>query len=434
MSGATDNLRRGWCPSVLRPMETGDGLLVRLHPRAARLTSAQAHAVAAGARACGNGLIDLSSRGNLQVRGVGPETQARLVGLLSEAGLDDAARPRACIVSPLAGIDSSDLIDAVHLADEIEGALGAVEAVKDLPAKFSVVVDGGGLPLDDVEADVRLVASEVGRLAVAIAASDGPVWIGACAPGDAPAAVRSIAGAFCNAIRDGSPARRIRDLCREARHRIGVAATLAPCRPPPARPPRPHVGSMPLGTDSLAVGLGLSFGRLDTNLLDRLADWSLRFGVGELRLSPWRAVFVPDVVPASGPELLVLGREAGFILDEEEPRRAIAACPGAPSCGRASVATHADATRLAAEAHRVLHGATVHVSGCAKGCARRATADFTLVGEGGRYGVVIRGDVRQPPRAYMGIHGIVKRLRALDAEGPLALLSTERLARAFEDT
>ena len=36
--------RRGWCPGVRRPMETGDGLLVRLHPFAGRLTADQARA------------------------------------------------------------------------------------------------------------------------------------------------------------------------------------------------------------------------------------------------------------------------------------------------------------------------------------------------------------------------------------------------------
>ena len=79
---AVADLRRGWCPSVLRPMPTGDGLLVRLHPPGGALGAAQARAVAEAARACGNGLLDVTGRGNLQIRGVREETHADLVGRL----------------------------------------------------------------------------------------------------------------------------------------------------------------------------------------------------------------------------------------------------------------------------------------------------------------------------------------------------------------
>jgi precorrin-3B synthase len=430
-----DHPRRGWCPSVVRPMETGDGLLVRLHPRAARLTAPQAHAVAAAARACGNGLIDLSSRGNLQIRGVRPETHTKVVELLSEAGLDDAVRRRACILSPLAGVDPSEVVDVAGLADKIEAALGFVDDVERLPAKFAIVVDGGGLPLDDVEADVRLAALDADCLAFALAGPEGPIWIGDCALADGPVAVRALASTFCNAILKGNPARRIRDLSAEARDRIGGAAALAPCAPRPARAPGRAVGPMPLSRDTLAVGLGLPFGRLDADLLDRLAAWSVRLGAGELRLSPWRSMFLAGFPSEDGPELLGLAKDAGMIVEEEDPRRVIAACPGAPACARASVTTHADATRLLAEARQFLATrATIHVSGCAKGCARRAASDLTLVGDGGRYGVVIRGDVRQAPTAHMGIEAILQRLRGLDREGTLASLSTERLAHAFAES
>lgn len=431
---AIDEMRRGWCPSVLRPMETGDGLLVRLHPRAARLNALQAHAVADAARACGNGLIDLSSRGNLQIRGVRPETHAKLVGLLSQAGLDDAARPRVCIISPLAGVDPSELVDGASLADEIEAALGLAEDLERLPAKFAVVVDGGGLPLDDVEADVRLVALDTDRLAVALAAPDGPIWIGVCALGEGPAAVRAIASTFCDAIRGVELARRLRDLSPEERDRLAASVALASCPPPLARAPGPRVGLMRFGEKTRAVGLGLPFGRLAADLLGRLAAWSASFGSGELRLSPWRTMVLSGVRTEDGPTLLALAEEAGLIVEEADPRHAIAACPGAPACARAGVATHADATRLARQARNLLaRGLTVHVSGCAKGCARRAAADLTLVGEDGRYGVVVGGDARQAPTALMDVGAILDRLQDLAGEDMLASLSTQRLARAFAE-
>ena len=61
---------RGWCPGALRPMRTGDGLLVRLRITGGILAAALAREIAACARSYGNGAIDLSNRGNLQLRGV----------------------------------------------------------------------------------------------------------------------------------------------------------------------------------------------------------------------------------------------------------------------------------------------------------------------------------------------------------------------------
>lgn len=424
MSGVVIDMRRGWCPSVLRPMPTGDGLLARLYPRAARLSAAQARAVAAAARACGNGLLDLSNRGNLQIRGVRPETHARLVALLSEAGLDDAFRPRACIVPPLAGPD------AVAMADGIEAALADLD---DLPPKFAVAVDGGALPLGDVEADVRLAPIDADRLAVALAGPDGFEWISACARGEGPIVLRAVAAAFCAVIRNGDPARRIRDLAPAARARLAADLSLAPALAPPARPSSRPVGTTPLADGTLAVGFGLAFGRLGANLLDRLAEWVERFSAGELRLSPWRSIFLPGIAPEDGQEILALGRDAGLILDDDDPRRAVTACPGAPACASATMPTQADAARLAAQARHLSNGATVHLSGCVKGCARPAPADLTLVGENGRYGVVVRGDARQRPIAYMDMQTILDRLRDIESEGALAALPAERLARAFAE-
>ena len=61
---------KGWCPGALRPMQSGDGLVVRVRPFGGRLDAAQATGLAALAERYGNGLIDLTGRANLQVRGV----------------------------------------------------------------------------------------------------------------------------------------------------------------------------------------------------------------------------------------------------------------------------------------------------------------------------------------------------------------------------
>ncbi|MFP5511254.1 MAG: precorrin-3B synthase, partial [Alphaproteobacteria bacterium] len=113
MSAAKDFAVMGWCPGALRPMMSGDGLVVRVRPRGGRLTQAQATGVAAAAAAHGNGLIDLSSRGNVQLRGVSEATHGPLIDDLRAFDLIDAdaqaeAR-RNVLVTPFADAGTDDL-------------------------------------------------------------------------------------------------------------------------------------------------------------------------------------------------------------------------------------------------------------------------------------------------------------------------------------
>ena len=63
-------LVKGWCPGAHRPMLSGDGLVVRVRPFRAELSAAQALALCDLARTHGNGTLELTSRANLQIRGV----------------------------------------------------------------------------------------------------------------------------------------------------------------------------------------------------------------------------------------------------------------------------------------------------------------------------------------------------------------------------
>jgi len=89
---APDTLRRGACPSLSAPMQTGDGLLVRLRPAAPALTGEDLLALAGLAREHGNGLIEITARGNLQLRGLTEASVPRLAaGLSADASVSWAA-------------------------------------------------------------------------------------------------------------------------------------------------------------------------------------------------------------------------------------------------------------------------------------------------------------------------------------------------------
>jgi precorrin-3B synthase len=245
-------MRRGWCPGMLRPMETGDGLLVRLHPWSGTLTASQAGAIADAARRFGNGLLDISSRGNVQIRGVTADSHAALVAHLSAAGLADGVRPdapyRLCLTSPLAGMDASDLIDASALAERIEAETSALAG---LPAKVSIVVDGGGaMPLDGIDADLRLVALDEKRLAVGLMSHElmshglmshglmsngAPDWVGTVSLGSAAPLVRNVLERFGILHRDRPDLRRVRDLSPSLRMSLIQGLDIGAVMTPPSR-------------------------------------------------------------------------------------------------------------------------------------------------------------------------------------------------------
>jgi precorrin-3B synthase len=396
---------RGWCPGALRPMLSGDGLIVRVRPRGHALSSADLIAIAAMAETYGNGLIDLTRRANIQLRGVAecnlPAVWAELerIGLLG--GQPEAEAVRNVLISPLAGADPSEIIDARVLAYELDAALTQNSALWTLPAKFAFVIDGGGaLPLDEERADIRLHA--VGRHAIAVGVDrlDGPRWIGAARTNDAVAITVSLAQSFI-ALRPNTRARmrdvsdRIADeLCALTSLRLQPRAE-RPAESPTHRP----LGPISIEGRTIAAGFAAPFGRLDMAMLRRLAESALRLGMDEFRISPWRSLYaLSDATTV--PAMIDAAVDAGLIVDAGDPILAIDACPGGPACASSMVDTRAAAREMAP----MLAGLglrSCHVSGCAKGCARSAPADLTLVGADDCFGVVRFDTSRATPLAFV---------------------------------
>lgn len=321
---------KGWCPGVQRPMLSGDGLLVRVRPWAGAFTLDQAAGLADIAATLGNGHIDLTRRANLQIRGLSEERSPALRDALDRLGLLELEEARNVMVGPLAGPEARALALSLGRALPV-----------DLPAKFGCLVDDGGpLSIAGERADIALCLTSQG-VAVRV---DGQ-WLGVTTPGRAVAAALGDTGALSTMTVMPAPGRR----------RLG------------------RVGRF--------TGAAAPFGRLEAGQLRELVALGAKAGATEIRLSPWRALYVDAVIDGTG-----------LIVDDNDPRLRIEACPGAPACSSATVDTRAAARTLAALG---IEG-SIHVSGCAKGCARSAPADLVLVGNEGRYGVVRNGTARDP--------------------------------------
>ncbi|MET3826248.1 precorrin-3B synthase [Sphingomonas sp. PvP055] len=329
---------RGWCPTAHRPMEAGDGLIVRVRPRLARVTRTQVLGLCAAAASYGNGHIDLTNRANLQIRGV-PESQwPALIERLCALELvdpDPALEARhAVLVAP----DWRAGDDTHRIATELAARLAEFP---DLPGKFGFAIDTDAAPvLQDDPADIRLERDVTGGV---ILRADGRARGVSIPVDDAVSALLALAEWFVAS--GGRAAGRI------ARHAAALPAWAdQDALPAPAGPPLGDTGS------TLGPVHGVAFGRIEADALAALMTPSAT----GLRVTPWRRLIVEGGAPSPR---------------SEPPGLDVDACVGAPSCPQATVETRTLACRLAPHVEGRLH-----VSGCAKGCARARPADVVLTG------------------------------------------------------
>jgi precorrin-3B synthase len=395
--------RKGWCPGALKPMETGDGLLARVRPPRGRLSLDQADALADAALRCGNGIIGLSARANLHLRGVSESTLPNLHARLEDAGLIDAdpevERLRNIVASPLDDLDPEALFGFEPSAAALEKRLAEDEALRQLPTKFSFVFEAlGRLPLGDVEADIRFEASRDGKLAVFLAGDDA--LAARCAPAEVGDVAARLGVAFLALVGAGEAApRRMRGLVE----RTGASAVFAEAHcetRPRARSQRCVVLRDILGVRefgaAVVVGAAAPFGEIDTVRFRALIERARALGASGLRLTPWRAFLIAGLDRRGAESLVDSMTEPGFITDPDDLRLRIAACPGAPACVHGHRSVRYDATRWAAMLPKG-DGVILHVSGCAKGCARPAATATTFTATVTGYDLVLRGRAGDSP-------------------------------------
>jgi len=387
---------KGWCPGILRPMASGDGLIVRVRPRGGAFSLETAAALADLAQRLGNGHIDLTRRANLQLRGLIEDRLPELRTELATLGLLDpdteTEAVRNVMVAPLAGLDSSQAFDIRPIAHAIDDALTSDKRLHALPGKFGLLVDGGGaISIASERADICLAA--VGDLfAFGLDTAKGTQWLGTLPPAQAAEAAIAAAHAYLAVATRG----RMRGLGAVAFAQVQAAARLSPMTG------RPAAGGRRLGLLGNAVGIAAPFGRLEAGQLRQLVKLAADAGAVDLRLSPWRAVYF-GVRKGAGVFVLEEACDAGLIVEENDPVLQVEACPGAPDCKSSSVDARGDARRLATIA--AVHGwqGSIHVSGCAKGCARSLPSDLVLAGKAGAYRLIRNATTRGPVERMIGV-------------------------------
>jgi precorrin-3B synthase len=168
---------------------------------------------------------------------------------------------------------------------------------------------------------------------------------------------------------------------------VGLPATTI--APADAAAPKQPVGLLAHEGRVFAAGAGLPFGRIGADDLKTLALIAAGLGIDAVHSSPERLVIFPVDAPDAAAALLSEAAKLGLIAALGDPRLAIDVCPGAPACRNATTETRRDAQCLVeALGRRLDAAASLHISGCEKGCARRSAASLTLVARNGRYDII----------------------------------------------
>lgn len=389
------HLRKGWCPGALRPMRSGDGLLVRVRPHAGAFTLSALHAIAETATRFGSGEIDLTNRGNLQLRGVSDDNfDEAIVAFRAARLIDESAAIEAVrnvVVDPLSGIDPARA-DVRALAAAFEGTLVDDARLWALPGKFGVSFSGASDPRVGGRAADIMIASDCDRFAVFL---DGATDVSCTvSESDVLAIIGGLALVFLDLSANDPSVRRMRDAV--AVHGAPMIFAKAEVHVTRSRgnaeiDPPPPVGLLGRGEQVFAVGIGLPFGRIVADQLDRLCEAAAAAKLNDVFTSPQRILVFPVNDRARAVALIKVADDIGLITAGSDVRLAMDVCPGSPGCKNATTDTRGDAQRLVDGLNGSLSGYTVHISGCEKGCARRSSADFTLVARQGRYDLIRNG-------------------------------------------
>jgi precorrin-3B synthase len=389
--------RASACPGLLRIVQAQDGGICRVKLAGGQLSSPQARAIAQAASHCASGVLELTNRSNLQIRGVRADAEAELIAQLLAAGLGprnpDADDVRNLLLSPAAGLDPAAVFDTRPLAAQILALLEDSPELHSLSAKFALQLDGGeALNMLQHPHDLWLSARPGTPQLLAFGLAGGPM--------DAPLAavprehglalVQGVLQLFIQLA--GTAHSRMRQLLSAlpAAEFIAQLQTRLPFTL--LQGAAIHTWQRAVVADSAPIGVfpqqqaglqmvavGAQLGRINAEQLSVLADLAEHYGDASLRLTPWQGLLLPNIATARCAALLAQLAALDLLTDAAEPLTRLIACTGSAACVKGLADCKADALLLATRLRSGAARPQVHLSGCPRSCACAHVAPYTLL-------------------------------------------------------
>ena len=399
------------CPDIYHPAVARDGLLTRLRIPGGMLEASQCVAIANLLAATGLDYIQVTNRANLQLRALGTDLEPELLTKLAQSGLTASNTAiegiRNIMLSPTAGVDTQELIDVYPVAEAWDDYLDCHPELGILSTKFSVGFDGGGrVSILDRPNDITLLA---------VSDREFDLYLGIGGRGSAPVPVNvrlgldaclPMLGAIAEIYRQGlelfggAAKRKLR--LRDVVNHWGLTGfseivqrefkgssrfifkNLSLERNLVSADHTDHLGiHQQRQTDRYYLGIVLPLGRWNRSQVTGLGEIADRYGSGNLRLTPWQNIILPDIPGDDVGQVQGLITDLGLIHTANHPTSLLRACAGSTGCQFGATDTQRDAidlsTYLAAN-FNLNRPVSIHFSGCDKSCAQHDRADITLWG------------------------------------------------------
>ncbi len=288
----TERTRRDLCPGLLRPWIADDGALVRVRVPGGIVPTAALCALVEVARAHGDGAVHLTSRANLQVRGLehdGGRLPETVVADVIATGLVPSTSHelvRNILASPLTG-RSGGRADLHPVVAGLDARLRAEPRLTALTGRFLFVLDDGRGDLVSRDLDLGLVAldSDTAQLRAGTSA-----WGPVIRLDEAAAALTGLAVRFAGLAGDrpDSPWH-VDELPGAGAALLGTVLDRAE-RTRVSTPP-PALGRIVQDDGRVTAHLAAPGGRVDAPLLEEIRA----LGAGEIVVTPYRTLLVPDL-------------------------------------------------------------------------------------------------------------------------------------------
>jgi ferredoxin-nitrite reductase len=394
-----------------------EAFMARLRIPGGVLKTFQLRELAAIAKELTSGYVQITTRANFQMRLIQPKDCPEFLRRVQSVGLHTrgagADNIRNLTANPTAGIDPHELIDVQPFCHELAQIIINDRSFYDLPRKFNIAFDGGGLigtveDTNDIGAKAVKVGGEI-FFRIALGGSTGHKAFARdlgilVRPAELNKVIVALVRVYiANGNRGDRKKARLKHLLEtwslekylgEAEKIIGYKLTKAPAdlkvEYGETKFPHTHIGIYPQKQNGLNyIGVAMPVGQITPKQMIRVAEIADLYGYGEIRLTVWQNFIIPNVPDAYVETVKKALRKIGFDTQQSLLRGGIIACTGNSYCKFAQSNTKGAALALGNYLDKTITLDTpinIHLTGCPNSCAQHYMGDIGLLG------VKVRGE------------------------------------------
>lgn len=393
-----------------------DSFMLRLRIPGGVLSSHQLFGLADIAERWGAGRADLTTRANIQIREFQPKDIVRVLQRVQSLGLtargSGADNVRNITASPTTGLDPKELYDVAPLAEALHYCILNSREMYELPRKFNVAFDSGGTIsalADTNDIGFQAVSVPEGKsvpagvyFRILLCGITGHRQFAAdCGLLVRPEQTVAVAAAMIrvfiqNGDRTDRKKARLKYLLdcwgmekyvAETEKHLEFSLLRMDAQQCEARNPIDRTGHIGVHAQSQPdlryIGVLIPVGRLPVAQMRAIARIADQCGSGELRLTVWQNLLIPNVHINRVAEAVQMLRDAGLDCEAGAVMRGTIACTGNRGCRYSSTDTKDHAVKLAhlLDARFSLEEpVNLHVTGCPHSCAQHYVGDIGLLG------------------------------------------------------